>query len=53
MNETVEIVEKQKSSLEDQHLKGEPVSVMMEFLSIDVDLSSNESNREETLCSVR
>ncbi|KAK3546035.1 hypothetical protein QTP70_019951 [Hemibagrus guttatus] len=51
MNENVEIVEKQKSSFEDQHLNDESVSGIMEFLSIDVDLSSGASNREETLCS--
>ncbi|KAB5579108.1 hypothetical protein PHYPO_G00190950 [Pangasianodon hypophthalmus] len=51
MSETVEIVEKQKSSFEDRLLNDESVSGMMEFLSIDVDLSSSASNREETLCS--
>ncbi|XP_053485520.1 tRNA methyltransferase 10 homolog B isoform X2 [Ictalurus furcatus] len=51
MNEPVEIVDKQKWSFEDLHLNDESVSGMMEFLSIDVDLSSGSSNREETLCS--
>lgn len=52
MNEPVEIVDKQKWSFEDRHLNDEYVSGMMEFLSIDVDLSPGSSNREETLCSV-
>ncbi|XP_017326462.1 tRNA methyltransferase 10 homolog B isoform X3 [Ictalurus punctatus] len=51
MNEPVEIVDKQKWSFEDRHLNDEYVSGMMEFLSIDVDLSPGSSNREETLCS--
>lgn len=53
MNESVELVEKQALSLEDQRLKDEPVSVMMELLSIDLDLNSIATNRKETLCSVR
>ncbi|XP_060730948.1 tRNA methyltransferase 10 homolog B isoform X1 [Tachysurus vachellii] len=51
MNKNVEIIEKQKSSFEDRHLNDESLSGMMDFLSIDVDLSSSASNREETLYS--
>lgn len=49
MNETVE---KQELNFEDRHLDDEPVSDMLEFLSIDVDLRSSPSSREEALFSV-
>ncbi|XP_053359755.1 tRNA methyltransferase 10 homolog B isoform X2 [Clarias gariepinus] len=48
MNETVE---KQELNFEDRHLDDEPVSDMLEFLSIDVDLRSSPSSREEALFS--
>lgn len=51
MNKTVNIVEQEMSSFEDQRLD-ESVSDMMEFLNIDVDVSFCASNREEALCSV-
>ncbi|KAF4088963.1 hypothetical protein AMELA_G00060720 [Ameiurus melas] len=51
MNETGEMVDKQKSSFEARNLNDGSVSGLMELLSIDVDLRSGSSNREETLCS--
>ncbi|XP_027033969.1 tRNA methyltransferase 10 homolog B isoform X2 [Tachysurus fulvidraco] len=51
MNKNVEIIEKQKSSFEDRDLNDESLAGMMDFLSIDVDLSSSASNREGTLYS--
>ncbi|KAI5104467.1 tRNA methyltransferase 10 homolog B isoform X2 [Silurus meridionalis] len=51
MNESVGIVEKQNPSFGDRGVHDESVSDMIKFLSIDVDLISGSSNREETLCS--
>ncbi|XP_062849438.1 tRNA methyltransferase 10 homolog B [Trichomycterus rosablanca] len=46
MTDTVEVCEKKQC-----HLNNDSVSDMIEFLSIDVDLSSSTTNREETSCS--
>lgn len=50
MNEETD--EKKKSCFEDRQVDDESVCDMMEFLCIDVDLSSSSSHREETSCSV-